>query len=121
MSGTADVQWTVGDGEFTATITISGDVPGAQRAWHVHFGSCPNSGSIIGPPDGYPPLEVGADGVATATATVAFELDASVAYSVNVHESPEDLPMIIACGDLINTSTSMGGGGGGTGNGGGSY
>jgi len=109
LSGTAEVRWTPGEELFTATAAISGDVADAVRPWHVHFGACSNSGAIVGSPSSYEPLVVGQDGRAETTATVTFELDASVAYSVNVHESATALSTIIACGDLA----ALGGGGGG--------
>jgi len=113
LSGTAEVRWTPGEELFTATAALSDDVAAAVRPWHVHFGSCTNTGDIVGPAESYEPLVVGQDGRAEMTATVMFELDADVAYSVNVHESPTALSTIIACGNL----TALGGGGGGGGGG----
>jgi len=123
VSGTADIKWNVGDALFTATAAITGDLPGAVRPWHVHFGVCPNSGQIVGPSGSYPALVVDQNGFAEITTTVAFELDAAVPYSVNIHESESALAHVIACGDLEVIAGGGGGGSGGDdgGGGGGGY
>jgi hypothetical protein len=44
---------------------------------------------------------VGADGRAEASARLLdLKLNEAKKYHVNVHRSPNDLPTIIACGDL---------------------
>lgn len=100
VTGTAAVTWNVGAMQFTATSTIANDVATSTRPWHVHFGSCDTGGGIVGPPTSYPPLMVGQDGTAQVTTTIAFELDASAPYHVNVHESAAALTTIVACGTL---------------------
>jgi len=115
ISGSANVQWTIGDDLFTANVQIAGDAVGVVRPWHVHFGTCATGGDIVGPAGAYTPLTVGQDGAAQTTATVEFELDASAPYHVNVHESQIALTTLIACGDLGGS----GGGGGSDNNGGG--
>jgi len=121
ISGTADVQWTVGDAQFTASAQITGDVVGAVRPWHVHFGSCATGGDIVGPAGSYTPMTVGGDGAAASTALVDFELDASAPYHVNVHESQTALTTLIACGNLTSIGSMPSGGGGGDDTGGGDY
>lgn len=89
-----------GAGTSTASASIGGALPGARHPWHVHAGTCASGGPIVGDPAAYPVLEVGADGRASATASVAVGLDDDAAYFVNVHRSPSDLATIVACGDL---------------------
>lgn len=85
-----------------ANISISGAVAGASHPWHVHLGTCANSGAIVGSAGSYPVLVAGTDGKASANATISAALSEGSAYSVNVHRSPNDLATIIACGDLKN-------------------
>ena len=114
IAGSADVLWTTGSEQFTATMMITGDVPGSVRPWHVHFGTCATGGDVVGPAGSYNPFTVAADGTAQVSATVEFELAASAPYHVNVHESPTSSQIIIACGNLALAS-----GGGSDDNGGG--
>jgi hypothetical protein len=82
------------------TINITGAQSGARHPWHVHRGTCANSGSIVGGADEYPVLEPGSAGTATASANIEVALSEDSQYSVNVHRSPTELGAIIACGDL---------------------
>jgi hypothetical protein len=66
----------------------------------VHRGACGSGGSIVGGADAYPVLHVGADGRASAEATITVGLDEDTSYHVNVHRSPTELGVIIACGAL---------------------
>lgn len=100
VHGTAGVQSAVVGA--AVHISISGATPGAVHPWHVHSGSCANSGGVIGSVGDYSVLTVGADGTASATVTIGAPLTEGNAYSVNVHRSVSELGTIIACGDLKN-------------------
>lgn len=117
ISGAASVVIADDAQSFTATIEITGGVPGSTYPWHVHFGSCGEGGGIVGG-DAYPALDVGPDGTAATNTIVLYALDVTAPYSVNVHLSPSDLPTIIGCGDLRTRAGTGGGGGGGTDDGG---
>ena len=100
VQGTSGVQSAVvGAG---ANISINGAKPGAVHPWHVHAGTCANTGAIIGSASNYPTLTVGSDGRASANATISAPLTEGNAYSVNVHLSPSQMSTVIACGDLKN-------------------
>jgi superoxide dismutase, Cu-Zn family len=101
LAGDAVVRQRIGADAFTADIDLRSDAPNATRPWHVHFGNCASGGDIVGDPAAYQPLVTSADGAASTSARVTFQLDASADYHVNVHISPADLPTIIACGNLI--------------------
>jgi hypothetical protein len=84
----------------TANVSITGATAGSQHPWHVHTGTCANSGAIVGSPPSYPVLSVGSDGRASATATIGAALTPGTPYIVNVHRSTSDMGTIIACGEL---------------------
>jgi superoxide dismutase, Cu-Zn family len=100
ISGSANVNQLIGSSGFTASAAIQGDEPGALRPWHVHFGPCQSGGAIVGADGDYPRLAVGADGMATSTASIARTLNPNAPYHVNVHVSDNELSTLIACGDL---------------------
>jgi hypothetical protein len=54
----------------------------------------------VGDASAYPPLVVGADGTATATAHIPVKLNEARNYIINVHASPTNLGTIVACGDF---------------------
>jgi hypothetical protein len=108
LAGRAD--WTGTSGTATArvegdntlsTIVLTGLPAGGPYPWHVHDGTCETGGPVVGEATAYPPLMVGADGRAEASARLlGLKLNEAKKYHVNVHRSPTDLPTIIACGDL---------------------
>jgi hypothetical protein len=98
-SGTATAR-VEGDNTL-ATIVLAGLPPGGPYPWHVHDGTCDTGGPIVGDAAAYPPLMVGADGRAEASARLlGIKPNEAKKYHVNVHRSPTDLATIIACGEL---------------------
>ena len=96
-SATARVE---GDNTLT-TLVLTGLPSGGPFPWHVHDGTCETGGPIVGDAAAYPPLMVGADGRAEASARLlGLKLNEAKKYHVNVHRSPSDLATIIACGEL---------------------
>lgn len=87
-------------GTTTTTVNIRGATPGARIPWHVHTGNCGTGGPIYGPATAYPTIVVGADGTGTASAQIQLQLNEAERYHVNLHESPTNMPTIIACGQL---------------------
>jgi hypothetical protein len=88
-----------------ATVSITGAPPNSTLPWHVHSGTCATGGGVVGAGSAYTPLAVGADGKATASATITASLDTGAQYHVNIHKSESDMGTIVACGDL--TAGSM--------------
>lgn len=82
------------------TISVEGATADAHLPWHVHRGVCGDNGPIVGDATAYPALHAGADGKASANATIGVALDEKESYYVNVHNSPTDLGTIVACGKL---------------------
>jgi Cu/Zn superoxide dismutase len=99
VSGTVTVR-PVSDAQTQATLTVAGAPAGGVHPWHIHTGSCAQSGGIVGPPTAYTAVSVGADGTGTVVVTLPFATPTSGAYSVNVHASPSEMGTIVACADL---------------------
>ncbi len=87
-------------GKTSASILITGLVPGSTKPWHIHRGLCPKNGEIVGPAGDYIPLTIGQDGQGSVTVDLPFTTPTDGDYSVNVHESPSNLGTIVACGNL---------------------
>jgi hypothetical protein len=85
-----------------ARVTIRGATSGSHHPWHIHRGTCSTGGAIVGDPNAYTPLHVGADGTATSTATIGVALNEEERYHINIHRSPSEMNVIISCGDLRN-------------------
>ncbi len=103
MSGSVQANSTAGGTSVAIRFTGQG-MEGMTHThpWHIHAGTCGSGGAIVGDPAAYPPLQVGADGSATAAATITPALEAGQEYYVNVHASPEDLGTIVACAQLAH-------------------
>ncbi len=89
-----------GTASTTATVTISGATAGDVHPWHIHAGKCGDNGPVVGAARAYPPLTVGSDGSARATARIDVALTDGSPYYVNVHRSRSDMGTIVSCGDL---------------------
>lgn len=91
----------------TVQVTLTGDTPGAVRAWHIHKGSCGHDEGIVGDAAVFPTFTIGTDGKGMARATLAAPLPAGASYFINVHASPRDHKTIIACGALAAGGMQM--------------
>lgn len=99
VMGEVTIRATTGGDTYTA-IEIEKATPGATHPWHVHSGDCGSGGGIVGAATAYAPITVDAGGEGEANATIAVELDPDGDYYVNVHQSPDDLATIVACGEV---------------------
>jgi hypothetical protein len=98
LSGTVTVE-AVGPDSSRATVEISGAKAGSAMPWHIHNGACGAAGAVVGAAAAYPVLQVGKDGSAKGTVTLAVATPVSGVYSVNVHASTTNMTPI-ACGSL---------------------
>jgi hypothetical protein len=87
-------------GQTAIAINLAGGTAGGTHPWHIHRGTCATGGPIVGDPGAYPALRPTSAGGATATAHVGVQLVPGEDYHVNVHESPQALNRILACGNL---------------------
>lgn len=99
VTGTAS--GTTANDMSNVTVNISGAKAGDTLPWHVHDGTCAQAGApIVGDAAAYPALVVGANGTATASATINVKLNEAKNYIINIHASPTNLATIVACGDF---------------------
>lgn len=82
------------------SLTIAGANAGARHPWHIHRGTCGSGGGIVGDPNAYPILQVGNDGIASASADLLVALNEGESYHVDVHQSSQAMGTIVACGPL---------------------
>jgi hypothetical protein len=102
-TGTASVTIDSTAGTLRAEITIANGGADAELPWHVHRGTCSDDQGILGEADAYEPIELDDNGSGTASATVTLPMPLTGDYSVNVHQSSDQMSVIVACGDLSKT------------------
>lgn len=89
------------DGKGTeVTVMLDGDTPGATRPWHVHSGSCKQSGGVVGGGRAYTAIAIDAKGQGKGTATIPVLLADTATYYVNIHDAASAMGIVVACGDL---------------------
>jgi superoxide dismutase, Cu-Zn family len=101
LGGEGEVIWVETTNQFTSSVVITGDEPGAVRPWHLHFDSCEAGGPIVGADQDYPRLVIGEDGTDSQTVTIGMRIEPDAPYHINVHLSDAELETIIACADVI--------------------
>ncbi|HXV27103.1 MAG TPA: CHRD domain-containing protein [Candidatus Paceibacterota bacterium] len=92
-SGSAVLQET--DGSVRVTLTVNGQPAGVAQPAHIHHGTCAELGGVLHP------LEFPSDGGSVTTLATTFaELLAEGPLAVNVHKSPQEAQVYVACGDI---------------------
>lgn len=89
-------------GRTAVTLEIENGTPGATYPWHVHQGRCGSNGPVVGSGSDYPAIKVDTDGKERVVATIGTQLDDDAEYFVNVHLSPQQMNVIVACGALVD-------------------
>ena len=100
VTGTVAIAPAATAGSSPVTINLTGATPNGTLPWHVHTGSCAEKGAIVGSPAAYTPITADATGAARAEVTLPFGAPGTGSYSVNVHMSPTQMGMIVACAEL---------------------
>jgi hypothetical protein len=93
----------MGNGDSTQTrieVSLNNAAPNGRLPWHLHRGTCGNDQGIVGDASAYSPIVVTRSGTGTAAAVINVPLPSGSEYMVNVHASPNDLGVIVACGNL---------------------
>lgn len=93
MSGVAVL--TEVEGGTSVSLNLTGAPEGVAQPAHIHTGSCEDIGGVA-----YP-LEFPVDGVSETMLEVTIdELLFELPLALNVHKSPEEVDVYVACGDL---------------------
>src|SRR3989344_5239381 len=93
MSGTATL--TATDGSTLVELDLTGAPAGITQPAHIHTGSCATIGGVV-----YP-LTFPVNGISETTLDVSLEaILAQLPLALNVHKSPEEANIYVACGDL---------------------
>lgn len=90
----------------TVHVDLDGGEAGATYPWHIHSGNCGDAQPpVVGAADAYPPIQVRDSGEGDAEATIDTTLDPDGDYILNIHLSPARLDSIVACGELVQSSS----------------
>lgn len=90
----------------TIHVDLDSGESGATYPWHLHSGDCGDAQApIVGAAEAYSPIQVGSGGEGDAEATIDTTLDPEGDYILNVHLSPARLDSIVACGELVQSSS----------------
>jgi hypothetical protein len=83
------------DGSTLVVLSLSGAPEGIAQPAHIHAGSCAEIGAVV-----YP-LTFPVDGVSETTLNVSLDtILGQLPLALNVHKSPEEADIYVACGDL---------------------
>ncbi len=110
ISGTA-VLTPMGN-QTRVVVNVSGPATGPLPA-HVHVGQCPNPGAVVAP------LTSIQNGTSETTVNMSIDQMRAARHAVNLHKSPQEASVYVACGDIPLAAAGAGGGGTGTAGGGG--
>ncbi|HEY7030602.1 MAG TPA: hypothetical protein VH482_04695 [Thermomicrobiales bacterium] len=100
VSGTATL---TDNGDGTTTVSIQVDGATGDHPAHIHNGTC----SDLDPNPKYPLANVDADGVSETDVDVSLDDLLAAPYAVNLHESPTNLGVYIACGEIVAPTSSQ--------------
>jgi hypothetical protein len=99
MNGSASMA-PAGSQSTTVVLDLANATPGGQHPWALHRGQCGSDQGLIGSAGTYPVAEVGRDGHATSSATLAIAAPTSGSYFVTVAASTANESVVVACGNL---------------------
>ena len=93
MTGSAAI--TRLNGRTVVELTLVGAPEGVTQPAHIHTGSCADIGGVV-----YP-LTFPVNGASETTLDVSLDdILAGLPLALNVHKSPEEADVYVACGDL---------------------
>ncbi len=88
------------EGKTAVSVTLANATAGGVHPWQVHRGECGTDEGVLGAPDAYDAMEVGDDGRAAGSATLALPTPSSGRYFVSVQASRNNPGLVVACGNL---------------------
>ncbi len=92
ISGVATLRG--GDSATEVTITVTGAT--GNHPAHIHAGTCDN----LDPNPAFPLTPIGAEGHSVTTIEVSLETLLDEPFAINVHKSPEEIGVYVACGEI---------------------
>ena len=106
-SGISGTAWLTdnGDGTTTVSVELEGSPEGGVHPAHIHEGSCPEVGAVVAD---IGPIEGGAN---ETTVEMSLEDILGGEHAINVHKSPEEVQVYVACGDITAEVPDTGAGG----------
>jgi LPXTG-motif cell wall-anchored protein len=81
------------DGAGTRVVLTLSNAPGPHPA-HIHAGQCPTPGAVVFP------LTSVTDGTSETTVAATMEQIMAAPHAVNVHKSPQEIPVYTSCGNI---------------------
>ena len=102
MNGAASMAPSATGPGTVVTLDLANAAPGGLHPWEMRLGQCGTTpdGGPFGAGSLYDALEVGSDGLATATTTLPMATPQSGRYYVVVHASQANANTVVACGNL---------------------
>jgi Cu/Zn superoxide dismutase len=97
QSGTATLS---ADGDQTRVVIDLASSPAGPQPAHIHTGTCATLGGIA-----YN-LEFPRDGKSTSTVATPLSAIQTGNFAINVHKSPQEENVYVACGDIPSASAS---------------
>lgn len=105
MEGTATMAPTQDSSATVVTVELSNASPGGLHPWEARIGRCGSDGRLFGSAQAYGDLlEIGSDGLASASGTVDVRTPMRGDYFLVVRASPSNRSTIVACGNFAAPS-----------------
>lgn len=87
------------EGAGTRVVLTLSNAPGPHPA-HIHAGSCPTPGAVVFP------LTSVTNGTSQTMVAASIADILSAPHAINVHKSPQEIPVYTACGNLTASATA---------------
>jgi predicted lipoprotein with Yx(FWY)xxD motif len=100
QSGTATLE--AMGGQTRVTIEIASGPEGVNQPAHIHEGTC----ATLNPAPAFP-LSPVQGGKSETVVNVALDTLLAQPYAINVHRSPTEIAVYVACGDLLTSAQGM--------------
>ena len=102
MSGSASMAPAANGAGTVVLLELANASPGGVHPWEARLGQCgsESQGTLFGTRSEYTPIEVGRNGEASGTASVALRTPMTGQFHVVVHASAANPETVVACGNL---------------------
>lgn len=100
MSGSASMAPAADGAGTVVLLELANAAPGGVHPWEARLGQCGSESPLFGTSGEYTPIEVGRNGEASGTASIALRTPVTGQYHVVVHASAANRGTVVACGNL---------------------